>query len=65
MTAFLQIANIETLYFDRIYALHGLTLEIKEKEIFASSARTRRGRPPAENHRRSAKRPAQEREYRI
>lgn len=33
--AFLQIANIETLYFDRIYALHGLTLEIKEKEIFA------------------------------
>src|SRR5512137_2639271 len=35
MTAFLQIANIETLYFDRIYALHGLTLEIKEKEIFA------------------------------
>jgi len=35
LTAFLQIANIETLYFDRIYALQGLTLEIKEKEIFA------------------------------
>ena len=34
-TPLLQIANIETLYFDRIYALHGLTLEIKEKEIFA------------------------------
>lgn len=31
----LNIANIETLYFDRIYALHGLTLQIREKEIFA------------------------------
>jgi branched-chain amino acid transport system ATP-binding protein len=31
----LKIANIETLYFDRIYALHGLTLEVKEKQIFA------------------------------
>ena len=31
----LRIANIETLYFDRIYALHGLSLQIKEKEIFA------------------------------
>jgi len=35
MGAFLKIANIETLYFDRIYALHGLSLEIKEGEIFA------------------------------
>jgi branched-chain amino acid transport system ATP-binding protein len=34
-TPLLRIANIETLYFDRIYALHGLSLEIKEKEIFA------------------------------
>ena len=34
MTSFLKIANIETLYFDRIYALHGLSLEIKEGEIF-------------------------------
>ncbi len=33
--SFLKIANIETLYFDRIYALHGLTLEVAEKEIFA------------------------------
>ncbi len=33
--ALLRIANVETLYFDRIYALHGLSLEIKEKEIFA------------------------------
>ena len=32
---FFKIANIETLYFDRIYALHGLSLEVKEKEIFA------------------------------
>lgn len=31
----LRIANIETLYFDRIYALHGLSLEVREKEIFA------------------------------
>jgi branched-chain amino acid transport system ATP-binding protein len=35
MTSFLKIANIETLYFDRIYALHGLSLEIKQGEIFA------------------------------
>jgi branched-chain amino acid transport system ATP-binding protein len=34
MTAFLKIASIETLYFDRIYALHGLSLQVKEKEIF-------------------------------
>ena len=31
----LRIANIETLYFDRIYALHGLSLKVEEKEIFA------------------------------
>lgn len=31
----LRAANVETLYFDRIYALHGLTLTIREKEIFA------------------------------
>lgn len=31
----LRIANIETLYFDRIYALHGLSLEVRKKEIFA------------------------------
>ena len=31
----LKISNIETLYFDRIYALHGLSLQVKEKEIFA------------------------------
>ena len=31
----LKIAGIETLYFDRIYALHGLSLQVKEKEIFA------------------------------
>jgi branched-chain amino acid transport system ATP-binding protein len=30
----LKIANIETLYFDRIYALHGLTLTVRKKEIF-------------------------------
>lgn len=34
-TALLKIATIETLYYDRIYALHGLSLEVKEKEIFA------------------------------
>jgi len=31
----LKIAGIETLYFDRIYALQGLSLQVKEKEIFA------------------------------
>ncbi len=35
MEPLLKIANIETLYFDRIYALHGLSLQVKEKEIFA------------------------------
>lgn len=35
MTSLLKIGNIETLYFDRIYALHGLSLEVQEKEIFA------------------------------
>jgi len=33
--SFLKISNIETLYFDRIYALQGITLEIEEKSIFA------------------------------
>lgn len=35
MAPLLKIANIETLYYDRIYALHGLSLAVKEKEIFA------------------------------
>jgi branched-chain amino acid transport system ATP-binding protein len=35
MGPLLKIASIETLYYDRIYALHGLSLEVKEKEIFA------------------------------
>jgi branched-chain amino acid transport system ATP-binding protein len=35
MSSLLKIATIETLYYDRIYALHGLSLEVKEKEIFA------------------------------
>jgi len=30
----LRISNVETLYFDRIYALHGLSLEVREKQIF-------------------------------
>ncbi len=34
-TALLKIQSIETLYYDRIYALQGLSLEVKEKEIFA------------------------------
>jgi len=34
--SFLKISNIETLYFDRIYALRGITLEIEEKSIFAA-----------------------------
>jgi branched-chain amino acid transport system ATP-binding protein len=35
MGSFLTISNVDTLYFDRIYALHGLSLEVKEGEIFA------------------------------
>ena len=35
MEPLLKIANIETLYYDRIYALHGLSLEVKEGEILA------------------------------
>ena len=35
MTPLLKITSIETLYYDRIYALHGLSLEVQEKEIFA------------------------------
>ena len=31
----LKITSIETLYYDRIYALRGLSLEVKEKEVFA------------------------------
>lgn len=31
----LNIASIETLYFDRIYALQGISLTVKENEIFA------------------------------
>ncbi len=31
----MRISSIETLYFDRIYALRGISLELKEKEIFA------------------------------
>jgi len=34
MTPLLRISTIETLYYDRIYALHGLSMEVKEKEIF-------------------------------
>ncbi|MGD9031422.1 MAG: ABC transporter ATP-binding protein [Desulfobacteraceae bacterium] len=34
MSPLLRISTIETLYYDRIYALHGLSLEVKEKEIF-------------------------------
>jgi branched-chain amino acid transport system ATP-binding protein len=35
MDPLLKIASIETLYYDRLYALHGLSLEVKEKEVFA------------------------------
>jgi branched-chain amino acid transport system ATP-binding protein len=35
METLLKIANIETLYYDRIYALHGLSLEVNAGEIFA------------------------------
>ncbi|MEE9515892.1 MAG: ATP-binding cassette domain-containing protein, partial [Candidatus Adiutricales bacterium] len=35
MTSLLKIASIETLYYDRIYALQGISLEVQEQEIFA------------------------------
>ncbi|MFO7459624.1 MAG: ABC transporter ATP-binding protein [Desulfatiglandales bacterium] len=35
MNTLLKIASIETLYYDRLYALRGLSLEVKEKEVFA------------------------------
>jgi branched-chain amino acid transport system ATP-binding protein len=35
MSSLLTITSIETLYYDRIYALHGLSLQVKEKEVFA------------------------------
>jgi branched-chain amino acid transport system ATP-binding protein len=31
----LQVSSIETLYFDRIYALFGVSLEVQEGEVFA------------------------------
>lgn len=33
--ALLRVASIETLYFDRIYALFGVSLEVRERQIFA------------------------------
>ncbi len=35
MTTLLKIASIETLYYDRIYAVQGISLEVQEQEIFA------------------------------
>jgi branched-chain amino acid transport system ATP-binding protein len=34
MSALLQVSSVETLYFDRIYALFGVSLEVQEGEIF-------------------------------
>ncbi len=33
--ALLRVANVETLYFDRIYALHGLSMDVRPGQIFA------------------------------
>ncbi|MBI2216809.1 MAG: ABC transporter ATP-binding protein [Candidatus Rokubacteria bacterium] len=35
MTALLTVTSIETLYFDRIYALFGVSVEVRDGEIFA------------------------------
>ena len=35
MAALLKVSSVETLYFDRIYALFGVSLEVEEGEIFA------------------------------
>jgi len=34
MSALLQVSRVETLYFDRIYALFGVSIEVQEGEIF-------------------------------
>lgn len=34
MTHLLKITSIETLYYDRIYVLRGVSMEVREKEIF-------------------------------
>jgi len=34
MSALLSVSSVETLYFDRIYALFGVSLEVQEGEIF-------------------------------
>jgi branched-chain amino acid transport system ATP-binding protein len=34
MIPLLELKSVETLYFDRIYALHGLSLQVKDGEIF-------------------------------
>ncbi len=34
MSALLSVSSVETLYFDRIYALFGVSLEVEEGEIF-------------------------------
>jgi hypothetical protein len=46
MEPLLKIATIETLYYDRIYALHGLSLEVKEKEYSRFSDPTAPAKPP-------------------
>ncbi len=64
MEPLLKIATIETLYYDRIYALHGLSLEVKEKEIFTVlGPNGRRQNNFVENHRRSAQGSAQKRHH--
>jgi branched-chain amino acid transport system ATP-binding protein len=35
MGVLLKVSSIETLYFDRIYALFGISLEVQERQIFA------------------------------
>jgi len=35
MAALLKVSSVETLYFDRIYALFGVSLEVEQGEIFA------------------------------
>lgn len=35
MEVLLKITSIETLYYDRLYALHGLSMEVRKGEVFA------------------------------
>jgi len=56
--ALLKISSIETLYFDRIYALFGVSLEVEERRIFAVLGPNGAGEGPAEEGDHRVRRPS-------